>query len=54
MVACYIAAVLIPERVLVFNVSDFWKRTKICIFFCLKLILINSLYVEKDKKEMNI
>lgn len=50
---CYIAAVLMPEHMLIFNVSDFWKGPEINIFFCLKLILINTSDAEKDKKEIN-
>lgn len=51
---CYIAAVLMSEHVLILNVSDFWKGPEIDIFFCLKLILINTLDVEKGKKEIHI
>lgn len=46
---CYIATALVPEHMLIFNVSDFLKGPEIDDFFC----LINYLDVEKEKKNGN-
>lgn len=43
-------AALVPEHMLVFNVSDFLKGPEIGIFFCLKLISIYILDVKKREK----
>ena len=43
-----------PEHMLMFNVSDFWKGPEIGVVFCLKLLLIDTLDVERDKKEISI
>lgn len=46
---CTRAAVLMPEHMLICNVSEFWKGPEMETFFCSKLILTGTLDAEKDK-----